>query len=355
MIIKDFKYFPFSLQLKTPFRYSAQIIKHRNGFIISLNDELGNQSFGECSPLFGFSKETHNDLIQNLSEIKSKFENLFLMEYLSTINDQLSTFELVPSVRFALEQVILSLMIKRNKSFVNQFIGTLKSEVNVNAVFGFEESENIFTAINKKLQIGYNTFKIKIGRDNFEDDLKLIDEVRRRFGKSIIIRLDANGKWKFEEAKNYLEQLSPFGIQYIEEPCDNVKDLVNLSEVSLIPIAIDESLKSLDYALEIINYSKIEIIIMKPMVFGGFFHTLKVIKEAELKNKKVIISSLFESAVGKSGLVLLAATTNHNFAHGLDTSEFFKEDICTDQFKVENGKIIFTLDNYPPQFNLYLT
>ena len=131
-----------------------------------------------------------------------------------------------------------------------------------------------------------------------------------------------------------------------------MKDLINLAEASLVPIAIDESLKSIDDALEIINNSKIEIIIMKPMVFGGFFHTLKVIKEAELKNKKVIISSLFESAVGKSGLVLLAATTNHNFAHGLDTSEFFEKDICLDPFIVKDGKINLASENYPPHFNL---
>ncbi|MCX6174696.1 MAG: o-succinylbenzoate synthase [Ignavibacteriales bacterium] len=355
MIIKDFKYFPFSLQLKIPFRSSAQIIKQRNGFIISLRDELGNQSFGEASPLSGFSKETQNDLIQNLSEIKSKSANLFLKEDLSMINDQLSTFELVPSVRFSLEQALISLIIKRNKKFIEEYFSATKQEINVNAVFGFGESKNIFTAIEKKLQIGYNTFKIKIGRENFEDDIILIDEVRKRFGKSITIRLDANGKWKFEDAKNYLERLSPSNIQYIEEPCTNLNKLIKLAEVSPIPIAVDESLISIGEALEIINNSKIEIIIIKPMVLGGLISSFRIIKEAEKKNKKVIISSSFESAVGKSGLALLAAITNHNFAHGLDTSEFFEKDICADSFKVEKGKITFTLENYPPQFNLKFT
>lgn len=355
MIIKDFKYFPFSLQLKNPFQSSTQIIKQRNGFIISLRDELGNQSFGEASPLSGFSKETHNGLIQNLLETKSKLENLFLTEDLSTINNQLSTFEFVPSVRFALEQAILSFMIKRNKNFINQFVENLKSEINVNAVFGFEENKNIFTAIEKKIQTGYSTFKIKVGRDNFEKDLKLINEVRRRFGKNITIRLDVNGKWRFEDAKNYLEQLSSFNIQYIEEPCTNLDDLIKLAETSPIPIAIDESVHTIDDAFEVINNSHIEFIVLKPMVLGGLISSFRIIKEAEKKNKKVIISSSFESAVGKSGLVLLAAITNHNFAHGLDTSEFFVKDICSDPFNVKAGKIIFSSDNYPPHFNLRFT
>ncbi|TSA27584.1 MAG: o-succinylbenzoate synthase [Ignavibacteriales bacterium] len=355
MIIKDFKYFPFSLQLKIPFQSSAQIIKQRNGFIISLRDELGNQSFGEASPLINYSSELMDQVAITLRNLRSQLIDISIEESPDDVSQSLNNYKLVPSVRFALEQAILSLLIIRNKNFVNLFVGNLKSEINVNAVFGFEESINILSEIEGKINSGYNTIKLKVGRDNFEDDLKLIDEVRRRFGKNISIRLDANGKWEFEDAKNYLEQLSSFNIQYIEEPCTNLNDLIKLAEVSPIPIAVDESVHIIEDALEIINNSNIEFIVLKPMVLGGLFSTLRVINEAELKNKKVIISSSFESAIGKSGLVLLASITNHNFAHGLDTSEFFEKDICADSFKVEKGKITFTPENYPPQFNLKLT
>lgn len=355
MIIKDFKYFPFSLKLKTPFQSSAQTIKQRDGFIISLTDELGNQSFGEASPLSGFSKETHNDLIQNLSEIKTKLVDFFLSEDLTAINNQLSTLKLVPSLRFALEQATLSLLIERNKSFIYQFIGNSKSEINVNAVFGFGEPNEILSAVEKKIDNGYNTIKIKIGRDNFEDDLKLIRGLRKKFGKEVNIRLDANGKWGLEEANKYLELLSPFNIQYIEEPCNNLRSLIKLSEVSLIPIAVDESTYTIDDLFEVINNSNIEFIVLKPMVLGGLISSLEIIKKAEKKNKKIIISSSLESAVGKSGLVLLATITNHNFAHGLDTSRFFENDICADPFTVKAGKINLSRENYPPHFNLKFT
>ncbi len=355
MIIKDFKYFPFSLQLKTPFQSSAQTIKQRDGFILSLIDKLGNQSYGEASPLSGFSIETHHDLIQNLSEIKTKLVDFLLSEDFSAINNQLSTLKLVPSLRFALEQAILSLMIKRNKNFVNQFVDDLKSEININAVFGFGETNGILSTIEEKINDGYYTFKIKIGRSDFEDDLKLISEIRQKFGEEVNIRLDANGKWGLNDAEKYLEQLSSFNIQYIEEPCNNLSSLIKLSEVSLIPIAVDESIHTVNDAFEIINNSNIEFIVLKPMVLGGFISLLGIIKEAEKRNKKIIISSSFESSVGKSGLVLLAVTTNHNFAHGLDTSHFFENDICADPFTAKAGKINLTPENYPPHFNLKFT
>ncbi len=354
MTIKDFKYFPFSLQLKIPFQSSAQTIKQRDGIIISLTDELGNQYFGEASPLPGFSKETINDLIQNLSDIKTKLVDLFLMEDLYAINDQLSIFMLVPSLRFALEQAILSLMINRNKNFVNQFVGNLKSEINVNAVLGFGETNGILSAIEEKINDGYYTVKIKIGRSDFEDDLKLISGIRQKFGDEVNLRLDVNGKWELNDAEKYLERLSTFNIQYIEEPCNNINKLITLAQSSPIPLAVDESVHTIEDAYEVINNSNVEFIVWKPMILGRLIALFRVIKEAEKKNKKIIISSSFESAVGKSGLVFLTVTTNHNFAHGLDTSQFFENDICTDPFTVKAGKINLTPGNYPPHFNLNL-
>ena len=355
MTIKDFKYFPFSLQLKTPFQSSAQIIKERNGFIISLIDELGNQSFGEASPLMNYSSESSEQVEFVLHDIKNTLIDLSIEENPDAVSQSLDKFNLVSSVRFALEQALLSLTIKKNNKFVEEYFGISKKEINVNAVFGFGEPNNVLSAIEEKIDDGYGTVKIKVGRNNFDDDLKLIRDIRKKFVDNIYIRLDANGNWKFEDAKIYLEQLSPFSIQYVEQPCSNTKEMIRLAEVSPIPIAVDESIHTIKDAFEIIDNSSVEFIVLKPMVLGGVFSSFRIIKEAEKKNKKAIISSSFESTIGKSVLVLLAAITNHNFAHGLDTSGFFVKDICSDTFEVKKGKIIFTPDNYPPHFNLKLS
>ncbi|NJD22463.1 MAG: o-succinylbenzoate synthase [Melioribacter sp.] len=354
MTIKDFKYTPFSLQLKIPFQSSNQTIKLRVGFIISLDDELGNQSFGEASPLINFSYESNDQVETTLKDLRTQLIDFSIEETLDAVTQSLDSFKLIPSVRFALEQAILSLMIKRNKNFVNQFVGNLKPIINVNAVCGFGETNEILSAIEEKINYGYYTVKIKIGRDNFKDDLELISKIRQQYGDGVSLRLDVNGKWKFEEAKNYLEQLSPFNIQYIEEPCGNLKNLKKLAEESPVPIAADESIHSIDDAFEIINNSNIEFIVLKPMVLGRMIALFRIIKEVEKKNKKIIITSSFESSVGKSGLVLLAAATNHNFAHGLDTSDFFEKDICSDPFIIKAGKINLSAKSFPPHFNVKL-
>lgn len=87
------------------------------------------------------------------------------------------------------------------------------------------------------------------------------------------------------------------------------------------------------------------------MVSGGFFETLEIITRGALKDKNIIISSSFETPLGKSLLVLLASLTHHSYAHGLDTADLLEEGPQADPYKVEAGKIFFSPAGYPPQFN----
>lgn len=354
MTINNFKYFPFSLKLNNPFQASSQIITERNGFIILISDELGNTSFGECSPLPGFSLETIDDAERILKGLQYQIVGFSAEENLNSVVDLLSEFHLVPSLQFALEQAIIGLMIQRNKNFIKDFFTNLRQEFRVNAVIGFDVEENILERIKNKINNGYGTFKIKIGRDNFDQDLKLIKSVREEFGDKIKIRLDANRKWNLENAKSYLDRLSYLSIEYIEEPCSDLQRNLQLSRTSVVPIALDESISSLEDVYKVINESKINFIILKPMIYGGIISSLQLIQKAGKNNKNVIISSSFESAVGKSVLVLLATSINHSFAHGLDTSEYFKNDLSKDPFGVKNGKIFCDYKHYPPQFNFVL-
>ena len=182
--------------------------------------------------------------------------------------------------------------------------------------------------------------------------ITLVEVIRDKFGDAIKLRLDANCKWDTGNILSYLNRLEPFNIELIEEPGGDLISLFELAKDSPISIGIDESLRSPDNAYTVINESKIDTIILKPGIFGGFLRTIKLIQIANELNKKVIISSSFESAVGKSGLVLLASLTNHGLAHGLSTAEYIEENICNDTFPVINGIISFDKAKYPPQFRL---
>jgi len=345
MIIKVAKYFPFALQLKTPFVNSSNTFTERKGLILKLTDELGSVGYGECSPLPGFSEESLEEAESSLSETlaflnQAEFENIF------NVPSKLS------SVKFAVEQALLGLAFQQNTKYWTNKLGLVNRTISVNAVLGFDSVENILSKIQEKIELGFDTFKIKVGRENPYDDFELLEAIRSSFGYDIKLRLDANQKWSSDEAIEYLERFKDYIIEFVEEPCEFTCSTFRTVEESHIPIALDESIKSQQSAELYIKECNAEFLVIKPMLTGGIFSTLKIIEAAHQADKKVIISSAFESVVGKSALVMLASLPNHYYAHGLDTSGFFESDLCIDFYGIKQAKFSFNPFNYPPKFNL---
>ena len=346
MIINEFEYFPFSLNLKTPFQNSNHTLYERKGFIIKAQDEFGNIAFGECSPLPDFSKESLNDAQNDI--IRLNKNGLFnLPTDLDDIEKELDIYNLYNSVRFAFEQIIISLLLMQDRVSVIKYFGGMKSSINVNSASGFGDLETLLGRISKKLYEGYKTIKLKVGRDDTREDHILLEETRLRFGKNFYLRIDANRKWSCDEAIEYLDRFKEFDIQYVEEPCEYCCSTIKTMDFSFIPIALDESLGSFEEALSLLHSCRAEFFVIKPMVLGSMIKTFKFMREAEQLNKNVVISSAFESAIGKSGIVFLASLTRHNYAHGLDTLEYFEKDLCTDFYNVNKGIIAFNINTYP--------
>ena len=51
----------------------------------------------------------------------------------------------------------------------------------------------------------------------------------------------------------------------------------------------------------------------------GIYDTIKIVELASENSINVIITSAYETVIGKAMLLYLASLTNHNYAHGLNT------------------------------------
>ncbi len=352
MILNEIKYFLFSLPLKTEFKNSSNSFDKREGIIIKAVDEKKNITYGEASPLPNFSRESLKEIEEEIKYISKK--EIFLNDDIENARLQINNLSDLNSLRFAFEQIYLNLLFIRKSKQIDFLSNKSKKEILINAVLDISEPKFIINEIQKKYNQGYRTFKIKIGRENFANDFSLLELVHKMFGNKIVVRLDANGKWNYEEARNYLKKLEKFEIEFIEEPCSELICNLELSKESKIKIALDESLKNYDDARNIIDKSQINFIVVKPMIYGSVFDSIELINYAEKNKKCVIISSSFETSIGKSGLVFIASNVSHSHAHGLDTSDFFEQNICYDYYEIKNGKINFELKDFPPRFDLQI-
>lgn len=339
MIITNFTYEPYSLKFKKPFLTSKGIIKSRKGFIIRIIDDTGKTFEGDCAPFEEFGTESLNDALKAVKNIKPE---LIEVEDLTSLLFYLKEFADKPALSFALEQALFSFITYRKSSDFFLVINRRgKKTINVNYAIGFNSIESTLDIIKQKINEGFSTFKLKVGRDDIKEDINLIKKVNSLFGDSIKIRLDANGKWNYKEALKFIKSISKFNIEYLEQPVNLLEDFIKLKLKTETPLAVDESLNDYDSAVNFINNKAADVFIIKPITLGGIIPSVKILTLAEKNNIKCTITTLFESAIGKRSAVFLASLIKEEHAHGLGTSDYFSKDIVKDNFPVVNGKITY--------------
>jgi L-Ala-D/L-Glu epimerase len=345
MILSGLDILPYSLPLKQPFRTSNAILYSREGFIVRSSDDRNNYGYGDAAPYPEAGTEDYHSALNTVKEFQSTHLPIKVDESdLRSIYRLFQPFSDKPAARHALEQSLLDLICKRLGLSLPVLLRLEPlTEISVNGVIGLTSSDKIFEEVRILINEGFKTIKIKIGSDSTAR-IKTVKEIRNSFG-DIRLRLDANAIWTLTEAQTCFESLEGLGIEYIEQPLSPglEPETALLRKSSSIPIALDESIRSLDSLLDAHSANALDIAVLKPMVCGGILETMRLIHTCKEYGIRVVLSSTFESAVGWQACVLLASVSGSSYAHGLATQDLYEKNVASPPFSVEKG-IIGDLD-----------
>jgi o-succinylbenzoate synthase len=337
----ELTYTPYVTQLKKPFQTSGVTINSREGFILILKSGSKSVGIGEAAPLPEFGSETFEEVEKALASFNLKL-NIDLGNIEETFELNLKEYDKLPSLKCGLELAILKLICSEKSTSIPALLNRNYPEsIFVNGVIGLVntvEASNIAIDLIKK---GFKTLKIKVGRNDFEEDLRTVKNINDTAGDEVKLRIDANAKWNKDEALEYLIKLEPFGIQYAEQPVKDLDDFIFLKDKIKIPLAADESVRNIDDAEKVVLNKAAGYIILKPMMIGGIIPTLKIGDFARDNGIQTVVTSSFEGLIGRISAVNAAAFINNDLAHGLATADYFDEENIPDPYPVSNGKILF--------------
>jgi o-succinylbenzoate synthase len=296
---------------------------------------------GETALLPDFGSETYEEDEKALENFKLNLR-IDVDNPEESLKDNLSDYDSLPSLKSGLELAILNLICNEKRTSIPEFLKRNYSDsILVNGVIGFISLEKVEEMASDLIQKGFSTIKVKVGRDDFDEDFKTIKKIREAVGYNIRLRIDANAKWNKDEALEYLKRLETFDIQYAEQPVKDLNDFLFLKGKTKIPLAADESIRSFKEAEKFVTNKATLFLILKPMMLGGILPTLKIADLAKQNEIETVITSSFETIIGRIGVVNAAAFVNNNLAHGLGIADYFNEKDTANPFPVSNGKIIF--------------
>jgi O-succinylbenzoate synthase len=177
----------------------------------------------------------------------------------------------------------------------------------------------------------YKGIKIKVGRLPIEKELDVIRTVRNIVGPGFEITLDANQKFTLDQAIEFARACSKYDIMYIEDPVEHIDDVARFYVATGMTVALDNLTPNPSPDRRGVRG---EVWVIKPSCVGGLARLKSLCEQAKQSGIKIVFSSAFESKIGISLWMQLAAEFGTpGVAHGLDTLTWFSEDLNGDNCK----------------------
>jgi len=177
------------------------------------------------------------------------------------------------------------------------------------------ETRNLF---NKYLDDGFRLIKIRVGLPSFDDDIARVSEARKildKKGIKALIAIDGNQCWEIEEAITKINELSKFGLAFVEQPIpvSSALDMKYLKNNISVPLMADESVKGPKEAEELIKNQAVDYLHIKLSKAGGFTNSQCIVNMAESAGVGYMIGSMDIGPLGCAATIHLAASSNAKF------------------------------------------
>jgi o-succinylbenzoate synthase len=335
------KIFQFNFKART----SRGLMKDKTSWFIKLWDDRNPSVYGwgECGPLPGLSPEAQPDFEMHLQQALTRVQEIppppgkLPSEQINNIVTGRSS-----SIIFAIETAWLDLMHGGVQIiFPNDF--SKGRHIPINGLIWMGDLDFTMSQINEKIAQGFRCIKLKVGGLDFDRECDVLQYIRKRyFREEIVIRLDANGGFKLDDALYKLNELAKFNIHSIEQPIKpGLEEMEELCRKSPIPVAFDEELIGITDSLskkKLLEHLKPQFIVLKPTLHGGLSGSAEWIDLAESLHIGWWITSALESNVGLNAICQFTSNYSVVLPQGLGTGKIYQNNFSS-PLHVEGGDI----------------
>ncbi len=221
------------------------------------------------------------------------------------------------------------------ESAYSPVLGGQRVEIPANGIVPIMNIAEIPDYVRLVLSQGVKSFKVKCGSDDFADDFARVMAVRET-APLASIRVDANGKWNVQQAKDRIFELNAFAtLEYVEQPVATLQEMQQLRNLVDVPLAVDENIRlSSEFNPKDFQMAA-DIAILKAIPSGGVRTALEI---AEKIDMPIVVSGSMDTSVGLVASLQLAANVDELYgACGIGTGNLLETDIAETLLPVNGG------------------
>lgn len=291
-------------QFREPLVTSQGNWQQREGIILRLTHKTGSVGWGEIAPLPSFGSET----LEQALTCCQQFANEVTEEAIASISDTL------PACQFGFGSALENLTAPTN--FPNDLSYSCLLPAGEEALHTWQAA----------WEAGDTTFKWKIGVLPLHTELSLFKKLIEALPTTAKLRLDANGGFTVEAAREWLRQCEDTNIiEYLEQPISpqHFETMLTLSQDYSTPLALDESVATLAQMEQYYEKGWRGIFIVKAAI-AGFPDRLRQFCRTHSLN--TVFSSVLETRIGRTAALNLARELQpRDRAVGFGVTHWFQE------------------------------
>ncbi|MDQ0272828.1 mandelate racemase/muconate lactonizing enzyme family protein [Cytobacillus purgationiresistens] len=338
MKITSMSLYAIRLPLHQPFIISYHTYHDMPSIIVKLETDEGVVGYGEAVPdehVTGETWESTFHLLKNTLGPAIIGENPLQIE---KIHEKMNKVAYgVPAAKAALDIACFDLIGKKLNQPVYQLIGgRYHEEFPITHVLSIGEPEKMANEAAEQVQMGYTSFKIKVGTDVMKD-IERIKAVYERVNGEAVIRIDVNQGWKTTaQTLKGIRALEDIDIDWLEQPvlADDIDGMAFIRSKTDMSLMIDEGLKGQREMKEIIQKNAADRVNIKLMKCGGILPASKLAYQAELAGIECQVGSMVESSIASSAGFHVAFSKKNITSVELTGPLKFSKDVGNLQYNV---------------------
>ncbi|MFI6283388.1 mandelate racemase/muconate lactonizing enzyme family protein [Streptomyces sp. NPDC051018] len=248
-----------------------------------------------------------------------------------------------PTAKAAVDMALWDIVGQAAGMPVSGLLGGYGDRMRVSHMVGFAPADRTVAEAERiRDTYGITTFKVKVGRQPYTEDVEACRALRRALGPAVELYIDGNRGWTASDSARALAEMADLGLTFAEElcPADDALGRRWLVSRSPVPFIADESAtRPAEVTRELLGGSATAISVKTART--GFTASQRVLHQCEGLGVEVVMGNQIDGQIGSLCTVAFGAAHRSTTRRAGELSNFLdmSDDLLAEPLVIEDGAL----------------
>ncbi|MFB7090311.1 mandelate racemase/muconate lactonizing enzyme family protein [Streptomyces sp. NPDC056296] len=343
MKIVNVEAIPFAIPYTKPLRFASGEVHTAEHVLIRVHTDEGLVGTAEAPPRPYTYGETQESIVAVVERIFApQLKGLTPLDR-ERIHERLDRTVGNPTAKAALDMALWDILGQAAGLPVSGLLGGYTDRMRVSHMVGFAPAEHMVAEAERiRDTYGITTFKVKVGRLPYHQDVAACRALRRALGPDVELYVDGNRGWTAADSARALREMADLDLTFAEElcPADDVLGRRWLVAQSPVPFIADESATTTgEVTRELLGGSATAISVKTART--GFTRSQRILNACQTLGVEAVIGNQIDGQIGTLCSVAFGAAHRWSARHAGELSNFLDmtDDLLAEPLTIENGTL----------------